>query len=100
MGLKGCATSGWTALKRLMAKRVRAASGAAGWALLFLSSGRVPPPPPDSQIEVSDRICPPRWSAQQSLGVMFRNRVNIPKRALSKVRDTDLDWYLARISNW
>jgi hypothetical protein len=29
------------ALKRLLAKRARAASGAAGWALLFLSSGRI-----------------------------------------------------------
>lgn len=25
--------------------------GAFGWALLFLSSGRMPPPPPESQIE-------------------------------------------------
>jgi hypothetical protein len=33
MGLMGCPTSVWTALKRLMAKRARAASGAAGWAL-------------------------------------------------------------------
>jgi hypothetical protein len=54
MGLIGCTASVWTALKRLMAKRARAAGGAAGWALLFLSSGRIPPPPPASQIEVSD----------------------------------------------
>jgi hypothetical protein len=53
MGLIGCTTSVWTALKRLLAKRARAAGGAAGWALLFLSSGRIPPPPA-SQIEVSD----------------------------------------------
>jgi len=25
--------------------------GAVGWAMLFLTSGRMPPPPPDSQIE-------------------------------------------------
>ncbi len=26
--------------------------GAIGWALLFLTSGRMPPPPPQSQIEI------------------------------------------------
>ena len=26
--------------------------GNAGWALLFLTSGRMPPPPPETQIEV------------------------------------------------
>lgn len=26
--------------------------GAAGWAMLFLTSGRMPPPPPASQIEL------------------------------------------------
>ena len=34
------------------AKRSSAGIGAIGWALLFLTSGRMPPPPPASQIEV------------------------------------------------
>lgn len=29
----------------------RNAWGSLGWALLFMSSGRIPPPPPESQIE-------------------------------------------------
>ena len=33
-------------------KRRPAGVGAIGWALLFLTSGRMPPPPPASQIEV------------------------------------------------
>ena len=34
------------------AKRSSPGVSAAGWALLFLSSGRMPPPPPASQIEL------------------------------------------------
>ena len=34
------------------AKRRSAGVGAIGWALLFLTSARMPPPPPASQIEV------------------------------------------------
>jgi hypothetical protein len=34
------------------AKRSSPRVSAAGWALLFLSSGRMPPPPPASQIEL------------------------------------------------
>jgi hypothetical protein len=34
------------------ARRSPAGVGAIGWALLFLTSGRMPPPPPASQIEV------------------------------------------------
>ena len=34
------------------AKRSPAGVRAIGWALLFLTSGRMPPPPPASQIEV------------------------------------------------
>lgn len=33
-------------------KRRPAGVGTIGWALLFLTSGRMPPPPPASQIEV------------------------------------------------
>ena len=33
------------------AKRGSSGFGASGWALLFLTSGRMPPPPPASQIE-------------------------------------------------
>ena len=33
------------------AKRPVPGAGAVGWALLFLTSGRMPPPPPESQIE-------------------------------------------------
>jgi len=36
-------------------KRSSGAGGAFGWALLFLSSGRIPPPPPQSQIEQDAR---------------------------------------------
>jgi hypothetical protein len=32
-------------------KRGSAGSSQFGWALLFLASGRMPPPPPESQIE-------------------------------------------------
>jgi hypothetical protein len=34
------------------AKRSGQSAGAVGWALLFLTSGRMPPPPPASQIEL------------------------------------------------
>lgn len=34
------------------AKRSTPGTSAVGWALLFLTSGRMPPPPPASQIEV------------------------------------------------
>ena len=34
------------------ARRTPAGISAIGWALLFLTSGRMPPPPPASQIEV------------------------------------------------
>jgi hypothetical protein len=34
------------------AKHSPAGVGAIGWALLFFTSGRMPPPPPASQIEV------------------------------------------------
>jgi len=34
------------------AKRSSPGVSAAGWALLFLSSGRMPPPPPSTQIEL------------------------------------------------
>ena len=37
--------------KKTPVKR-RPSSGGLGWALLFLMSGRMPPPPPASQIEV------------------------------------------------
>jgi hypothetical protein len=33
------------------AKRPVPGAGAVGWALIFLTSGRMPPPPPESQIE-------------------------------------------------
>jgi len=33
------------------AKRRSSGIGAVGWAMLFLTSGRIPPPPPASQIE-------------------------------------------------
>ena len=43
----------WGAARALRsAKRSRPSVSAAGWALLFLSSGRMPPPPPASQIEL------------------------------------------------
>ena len=35
------------------AKRPVPGAGAVGWALLFLTSGRMPPPPPASQIELN-----------------------------------------------
>lgn len=35
-----------------IAKRSTRGISAVGWALLFLTSGRMPPPPPASQIEV------------------------------------------------
>jgi hypothetical protein len=34
------------------ARKKPAGAGAVGWALLFLSFGRMPPPPPASQIEL------------------------------------------------
>jgi len=34
------------------ARRRRSGVSALGWALLFLTSGRMPPPPPASQIEL------------------------------------------------
>lgn len=34
------------------ARRGPTSVGAVGWALLFLTSGRMPPPPPASQIEL------------------------------------------------
>ena len=43
----------WIAARSLrVARRGSSGAGAVGWALLFLSSGRMPPPPPASQIEV------------------------------------------------
>ena len=44
------AWAGAYAMRR--AKRSSPGVSAAGWALLFLSSGRMPPPPPASQIEL------------------------------------------------
>jgi hypothetical protein len=38
--------------------------GAFGWALLFLTSGRMPPPPPESQIEEEMRGEKDRGSSQ------------------------------------
>jgi len=37
------------------AKRRPSGVGAVGWAMLFLTSGRMPPPPPASQIEEANR---------------------------------------------
>ena len=37
------------------AKRKSSGVGAVGWAMLFLTSGRMPPPPPASQIEEATR---------------------------------------------
>jgi hypothetical protein len=37
------------------AKHRSSGVGAVGWAMLFLTSGRMPPPPPASQIEESTR---------------------------------------------
>ena len=34
-----------------LAKKRSSGVGAVGWAMLFLTSGRMPPPPPASQIE-------------------------------------------------
>jgi hypothetical protein len=43
----------WVGARALRtAKRSSTGVGAVGWALLFLTSGRMPPPPPASQIEV------------------------------------------------
>ena len=43
----------WVAARAMRrARRGSSSVGALGWALLFLSSGRMPPPPPASQIEV------------------------------------------------
>ena len=43
----------WGAARAMRAaKRSSPGVSAAGWALLFLSSGRMPPPPPASQIEL------------------------------------------------
>lgn len=36
---------------RRSAKRSKSWASSTGWALLFLTSGRMPPPPPASQIE-------------------------------------------------
>jgi hypothetical protein len=43
----------WRILKWITRKKPKRSPGVgmAGWALLFLSSGRMPPPPPQSQIE-------------------------------------------------
>jgi hypothetical protein len=39
-------------------------AGAFGWALLFLTSGRMPPPPPETQIEEETRGEKDRGSSQ------------------------------------
>ena len=38
-------------IRKRSRRNVKPSVGAFGWALLFLSSGRMPPPPPQSQIE-------------------------------------------------
>lgn len=49
----GLALVAWGAARAMRtAKRSSPGVSAAGWALLFLSSGRMPPPPPASQIEL------------------------------------------------
>jgi len=40
----------WLVRRKSSGKRSKGAS-ALGWAVLFLGSGRMPPPPPQSQIE-------------------------------------------------
>ena len=42
----------WVVRRARGAKRRPSWVGNAGWALLFLTSGRMPPPPPETQIEV------------------------------------------------
>lgn len=49
-----------------VAKRSSPGVSAAGWALLFLSSGRMPPPPPASQIELDINSKKDRESARDS----------------------------------
>ncbi|MBB6094732.1 hypothetical protein HNQ60_003619 [Povalibacter uvarum] len=41
----------WRYLRSRRSSRKRPVGAGFGWALLFLSSGRMPPPPPQSQIE-------------------------------------------------
>lgn len=48
------------------AKGRSSGAGAAGWALLFLSSGRMPPPPPASQIELDVAAKKDRSAADDS----------------------------------
>lgn len=52
---------------RAMRGARRGTSGASGlgWALLFLSSGRMPPPPPASQIEQEMNTHKDRLASQQ-----------------------------------
>jgi len=41
----------WVRSRRTLGRRKRPSGSGFAWALLFLSSGRMPPPPPQSQIE-------------------------------------------------
>jgi hypothetical protein len=45
-------------------RRKPSGAGAFGWALLFLTSGRMPPPPPETQIEEETRGEKDRGSSQ------------------------------------
>ena len=47
------------------ARRGVPGAGGLGWALLFLSSGRMPPPPPASQIEQEMNTRKDRLASQQ-----------------------------------
>ena len=47
------------------AKRGVPGAGGLGWALLFLSSGRMPPPPPASQIEQEMNTRKDRLASEQ-----------------------------------
>jgi hypothetical protein len=47
------------------AKRSQPGVSAVGWALLFLTSGRMPPPPPETQIELETQSRKDRGNSQQ-----------------------------------